>query len=185
MSSNQMIIYIATDSWGYSLYKALIQHLKEHHADLQLIDYGVYSKYYEAAHAVGLEVEKAAMKATTAPTVRGILICGSGQGMSVVANKFRHVYACRCISKEDAVGCRAVNDSNIITFGARITDEATAKAAVEAWLATQFTEGLAANLQGLVAQSMSSQGIAALDFNHTAERRLADASLPDNEENMA
>ncbi|KAL4539118.1 hypothetical protein Ndes2526B_g02619 [Nannochloris sp. 'desiccata'] len=173
------------DSWGYSLYKALLQHLKEQHADVQVIDFGVYSKYYEAAHAVGLEVEKAAIKAITAPVVRGILICGSGQGMCVIANKFRHVYACRCTSTEDAIGCRAVNDSNIITFGARTTDDVTAKTAVDAWLATKFTEGLAANLQEHVTESMSSQGIAGLDFSHTAERRLADASLPEEEENVS
>jgi len=183
VSSDKMIIYIAADSWGYSLYKALIQHLREEHADLQVIDFGLYSKYYEAAHAVGLEVEKAAIKAVAAPAVRGILICGSGQGMCVVANKFRHVYACRCISTEDAVGCRAVIDSNIITFGARTTDETTAKAAVDAFLATKVGEGLAANLRERVAESMSSQGIEALDFSHTAERRLPDASLLDQEEN--
>jgi ribose 5-phosphate isomerase B len=189
MSSDKLIIYIAADSWGFSLHKALLQHLKEQHAnDIEVIDYGVYSKYYEAAHAVGLEVEKAAIKAitagserTTASPVRGILICGSGQGMCVVANKFKHVYACLCTKPEEAEGCRSVNNSNVLTLGARGTDETTAKAIVEAWLATKFTQGLAANLVKLVNESMSNQGIDALDFSHTAERRLADAS-PDEEE---
>jgi ribose 5-phosphate isomerase B len=186
-----MIIYIAGDSWGYSLEKAIYNHLKER-PDIEVVDYGIYSKYWDAAHAVGLEVEKAAITemptanccsslinsgAGCASPVRGILVCGSGQGMCVVANKFRHVNACLCSSAEDAVGCRSVNNSNIITFGCRTTDEATAIAAVDAWLSTSFTQGLAPNLQELVNASIG--GIAALDFTHTAQRKLADA-LPED-----
>jgi ribose 5-phosphate isomerase B len=185
MSSDKLILYIAADSFGFSLYKALKRHLAAQHPDVEVIDYGVYSKYYEAAHSVGLEVEKAAIKAITAgnattdPLVRGILICGSGQGMTVVANKFKHVYACLCHDSQEAEGCRAVNNSNIITFGGRLTDEATAKTAVDTWLATKFTQGLAANLQELVTKSLSDQGILALDFSHTAERILPDVAPED------
>lgn len=186
MSSEKAIkIYIAADSWGFSLHKALLNHLREQHADdVEVINYGVYSKYYEAAHAVGLEVEKSAMATTTdagsSPKILGILTCGSGQGMAVVANKFKHVYACLCTSTEEAQGCRAVNNSNILTLGARVTDEATATTILDIWLATNFTQGLAANLQELVTTSMPE--ISALDFSHTAERRLADAVAPGDEE---
>ena len=177
-------IYLAADSWGFSLHRQLVEYLTEQHGPeskrpIDVVDVGVYTKYYDAAHAVGLEVERAAVlktAPTSSVTVRGILCCGSGQGMSVVANKFLHVYACLCTTPEQAQGCRAVNNANVLTFGARVTDFETARGSVEVWLATEMGEGLGSQLQELVAKSM--QEIPKLDYSANATRRRADAEPP-------
>jgi ribose 5-phosphate isomerase B len=49
----------------------------------------------------------------------GILICGTGMGMSIAANKFKGVYAARCTTTEDAEGCRTINNANVLCLGAK------------------------------------------------------------------
>lgn len=96
--------------------------------------------------------------------------------MAVVANKFPRVYACLVQTPEQAAGCRSVNNANVITFGARITDADTAIAALDAWLATELGDGLEAHLQEFVKASMGE--IQALNFSAGAKRELADAVPP-------
>ena len=72
---------------------------------------------------------------------RGILICGSGIGMSIVANKFPHVRAALCLDEDMARLSRLHNDSNILVLAARKTDAAQAKAIVDVWLTTPFEGG--------------------------------------------
>jgi ribose 5-phosphate isomerase B len=49
----------------------------------------------------------------------GILICGTGMGMSIAANKFKGIYAARCTTTEDAEGCRTINNANVLCLGAK------------------------------------------------------------------
>ena len=175
MPPPKLHLFIASDSWGFSLHEELINHLKAKHSeDVHVTDLGVYSKYYEAAHAAGLKVELAVLEGRK--DVRGILCCGSGQGMAVIANKFRHVYACLCTTTDQAKGCRVVNDSNVLTLGARVTDADTAKDIVDAWLTTSFAEDLSPHIQEFVESSMPE--IDALDFSSMAKMKLADAVPP-------
>ena len=72
---------------------------------------------------------------------RGILICGTGVGVSLAANKVRGA-RCACVSEAVSAGlCRAHNDCNLIAFGARIVGEKTAEAIVDAFLATKHEGG--------------------------------------------
>jgi ribose 5-phosphate isomerase B len=71
---------------------------------------------------------------------RGILICGSGIGMSIVANKFPGVRAALCRSVEDARRSRQHNDANILALG-EDTDPETARQMLKAWLETPFDSG--------------------------------------------
>lgn len=175
MPPPKLHIFIASDSWGFSLHEVLLKHLEAQHIeDVQVTDLGVYSKYYEAAHSVGLKVEQAAKDGRQ--DVRGILCCGSGQGMAVIANKFSRVYACLCLTPEQASGCRAVNNSNVLTMGARQTDAETAKHIVDTWLTTSFAEDLPPHVHKFVEASMPE--IQALDFSATAEMKLAEAVPP-------
>jgi len=53
------------------------------------------------------------------PDSVGVLICGTGMGMSIAANKFKNIYAARCISVEDAESCRTINNANVLCLGAK------------------------------------------------------------------
>ncbi|MBN2088534.1 ribose 5-phosphate isomerase B [candidate division KSB1 bacterium] len=72
---------------------------------------------------------------------RGILICGSGIGMSITANKFKGVRAALCTSEYMAEICRKHNDANILVLGGRTTSELMAQKYVKIWLETAFEGG--------------------------------------------
>jgi len=71
----------------------------------------------------------------------GILICGSGIGMSIVANKFRNVRAALCHDENAARLARRHNDANVLALGARIVDAPTALRIVDVFLQTAFEGG--------------------------------------------
>jgi ribose 5-phosphate isomerase B len=72
---------------------------------------------------------------------RGILVCGSGVGMSIVANRFPGVRAALCLDEETARMSRLHNDANILVFAGRRTDEEAAKSIARLWLNTKFEGG--------------------------------------------
>lgn len=72
---------------------------------------------------------------------RGILLCGTGIGMSMVANKFPHVRAALCNDLFSAIMSRRHNDANILVLGGRVIGEALALEIVNAWLTTPFDGG--------------------------------------------
>ena len=72
---------------------------------------------------------------------RGILLCGTGIGMSMVANKFSHVRAALCTEPFSAEMSRRHNDSNILVMGGRMTGETLALEIVRVWLETPFDGG--------------------------------------------
>jgi ribose 5-phosphate isomerase B len=72
---------------------------------------------------------------------RGILICGSGVGMAIVANRFPGVRAALCLDEETARLSRMHNDANILVLAGRKTDGAAAQGIVRVWLTTPFEGG--------------------------------------------
>jgi hypothetical protein len=72
-----MRVICACDPWGSSLHRRLVEHLRGKGAGVDVDDRGLFGKYYEAAHAVGGEVEAAA--AAGGGDTRGLLVCGPGQ----------------------------------------------------------------------------------------------------------
>ncbi len=72
---------------------------------------------------------------------RGILLCGSGIGMSMVANRFPGVRAALCNDLFSAVMCRKHNDANVLVLGGRVLGETLAIEIVKAWLETDFEGG--------------------------------------------
>ena len=73
--------------------------------------------------------------------LRGILVCGTGIGMAIAANKIKGIIAANCYDAETARLARSHNNSNILALGGRITDLETAKNIVKAWLETDFEGG--------------------------------------------
>lgn len=72
---------------------------------------------------------------------RGILLCGTGLGMSMVANRFDHVRAALCNDLFSAAMCRKHNDANILVLGGRVIGDVLAKEIVQTWLDTPFEGG--------------------------------------------
>lgn len=85
--------------------------------------------------------EKVAKKVSKGTVDRGILICGTGIGMSIVANKFPGVRAALCSEDFSAKMSRLHNDANILVLPGRIINEDTAKNIVKTWFSTDFEGG--------------------------------------------
>jgi glycine hydroxymethyltransferase len=84
---------------------------------------------------------KVAEAVSTGAVERGILVCGSGVGMSIVANKFPGVRAALCTDPQLARSSRAHNDANVLVLGERVLDPENGMAIVKAWLETPFDGG--------------------------------------------
>ena len=132
-----MRIVLGADPWGLELKEAVKAHLLKLGHDVS--DLGgtaaAPAKYYEVAVL-------AAKKLQANETDRAILICGTGMGMAIVANKFKGVYASVVESALTARLCKAINNANVLTLGGLIFTPFTAIQAVDAWLSTTHTQGL-------------------------------------------
>ena len=126
-------VSIASDHAGFAMKKKIMEYLESN--DFSLIDRGPDNSdsvdYPDFAKKVCNDlVEEDAD--------RGILICGSGQGMAMVANKYKGIRAALCVSEEMTELARALNDANILTLGARLVDESTAISCVDKFFSTPF-----------------------------------------------
>ena len=130
------MIAIACDHGGFKLKGAVMNFLKENGYEYkdfgtdseQSCDYADYAK--EVAFAV-----------TNGECDRGILICGTGIGMSIAANKVKGIRAAHCTDYFSAKYTRLHNDSNILCLGERITGEGLALELVKIFLETEFEGG--------------------------------------------
>ena len=131
-----MKIAIGCDHAGYELKQEIIKHLEEKGIEYkdfgcyseEAVDYPVYGKLVGHAVADG-ECEK------------GILICGTGIGISIVANKVKGIRCALCTNEFTAEMSRRHNDANMLAMGARVVEEAKALKMVEIWLNTECEEG--------------------------------------------
>jgi len=125
---------IASDHAGFELKQFLITNF----SDFQWKDEGCYSldsvDYPDFAHVVAGHIEKH-------PEEKGILICGSGNGMQMAANKHPNVRAALCWSKEIATLARSHNDANILVLPARFISKETAVEIVTVFFETAFEGG--------------------------------------------
>jgi ribose 5-phosphate isomerase B len=128
-------IFLGSDHAGFVLKSDLAAWLKS--LGLKVEDCGVHSgescDYPVAAHKV--------CHAVLADDGIGVLVCGSGIGMSIAANRHRGIRAALCTHEFHARGCRAHNNANIICLGERITAPALARELVELFLTTPFEGG--------------------------------------------
>jgi len=129
-------IAVASDHAGYDLKEELKQYLVSKGFDV--LDLGTHSKesvdYPDFAAAMGKAIEKN-------ETTRGILICGTGIGISIAANRNPAIRAALCQSGLAAKLARQHNDANVLALGARLIGIETALDCVEAFLATDFEGG--------------------------------------------
>jgi ribose 5-phosphate isomerase B len=131
-----MKISIGNDHAGPEYKKAIVEMLKAN--GYQVTNYGTDTEdsvdYPDFAHSVALDVENKIANF-------GIIICGSGNGIAMSANKHQGIRAALCWTKEIAVLARQHNDANIISIPARFTSIPQALEMVRAFLTTDFEGG--------------------------------------------
>ncbi len=124
-----MSIFIASDHAGFELK----EYLK---TQFNLLDLGTHS-----SESCDYPVFAKKLVARLKDDDKGILICGTGIGMSIAANRFKNIRAALCFNEEMAKLARQHNDANILVLGARIISPETAKTCVEKFLSTDFEGG--------------------------------------------
>ena len=133
-----MKVAIGADSYGLALKEAIKAHLasKPH---VIVDDLGVdrsesETPYYHTASKVATLVSNGCAD-------RGILVCGTGMGMCIIANKHSGVFAAVCENVFAAEKSRSINNSNVLTLGGFVTTPTIAKDIVDTWLNAEFTQG--------------------------------------------
>lgn len=131
-------ILIGSDKSGFELKEAIKEHLA--------------AKGYEVTDCGTTDVEEpkgyfivapiAAEKVSKGEFEKAILICGTGMGMAIVANKYQGVYAAVCENTYAAEKARAINDANVLTMGGWITGTIVGCEMADKFLETGFTENL-------------------------------------------
>lgn len=146
-------IWIGNDHGGYELKKKIIDFLEARGLPVEDVgsDSGEIARYPHYAVRVAKAVSDGEAK-------RGVLVCSTGIGMSIIANKFERVRAALCTSTYMGRLTRAHNDSNILCLGGKITGEFEALDILEAWLTTDYDGGRHDISLGLIAEAEESLG---------------------------
>lgn len=130
------VIPIGCDHAGFELKQSIIKYLQS--KGYEVIDKGCYSEesidYADYAHPVALYVEGN-------PGVKGILLCGSGNGINMTANKHQGIRSALCWTTEIAKLAREHNDANILTLPARFITEQEALDMIDVFFNTEFEGG--------------------------------------------
>jgi len=131
-----MKIIVASDHAGFEFKNHILRYLSE--KEIETLDLGTKNNnsvdYPDYA-------SKVAKLISAGEIDQGILICGTGIGMSIAANKFTGVRAALCHNLETAEASRRHNDANILVLGSRVLTETVALSIVKTWLDTQFDGG--------------------------------------------
>lgn len=132
-----MKVVIDCDDAAIDLKKVIVGHLEKKGVEVTDLDYlgshpGAY--YPKIGYNLALKIQDGSFQ-------RGILICGTGLGMAMIANKVRGVYAGVCHDVFSAERLRKSNDAQVLTMGARVIGPELAKTIVSAWLESEFQGG--------------------------------------------
>ncbi len=133
-----MKLAIGSDKSGFvakEAIKAFLESANIDYVDLGTTDLEAVKPYYEVASIVAPKVQSGEFD-------KAILICGTGAGMSVVANKYKGVSAVACESVYSAKMCRAINNAQIMTFGGWLVGPEMAVEMAKAFLNTDFLQDL-------------------------------------------
>ncbi|MFW5894824.1 MAG: ribose 5-phosphate isomerase B [Bacillota bacterium] len=129
-----MKVAIGSDHAGFELKEKLLKHLQENGVDVK--DYGTYSEESMDYNDVALQVSH---DVRDGKIDRGILMCGTGIGMSIQANKVESIRAAHVHDVFSARDTRRHNDSNVLTMGGRVLGVELAQMIVDTWLGTEFS----------------------------------------------
>lgn len=130
-------IYIGADSAGYELKEILKKHIED--LGYFVTDFGTDST--ESCHYPIFARKVCDAVSKELDTSFGILVCGTGIGMSMCANKYRGIRAAVCGDTFSAKMTRCHNDANVICIGARVTGQGLAADIIDAFLESEFEGG--------------------------------------------
>lgn len=129
-----MKISIGADHRGFALKQKVIEHFREH----QFVDAGTFT---DERTDYPLYAKKVCADLLAGRAEAGILICASGVGMSIAANRHKKIYAALCWNREVAVAAKAHDGANVLVLPADFVSVDEALAMVKAWLETPFNGG--------------------------------------------
>lgn len=132
-----MKLAIGCDHGGWELKEEILKFLNKI-ANIEVVDYGTHGKDSVDYPDYGRKISEAVSRGTAD---RGVLICGTGIGMSIVANRFPKVRAALCHDHFTARMSRLHNDANILVMGERVIGKGVACEMVKTWLETEFEGG--------------------------------------------
>ena len=130
------MIALASDHAGFKLKEKIKKYLVDNNYDI--LDLGTNS---ESPVDYPIYAHKAALTVAQGQCEKGIVCCGSGNGVSIVANKVRGIRCALIHNEFTAEMCKRHNNANMIAMGARVVDHDEALKLVEIWLNAQFEEG--------------------------------------------
>src|SRR5258708_26894066 len=136
MANANEVIWIGCDHGGYDLKEHVLKFLESR--SLAFHDVGCHSTGIVRYPYFAAQVAEAILRGETS---RGILICSTGIGMSIIANRYRGVRASLCTSTYMGKMTRAHNDSNVLCLGGKITGVLEALDILDTWLATPIGGG--------------------------------------------
>lgn len=131
-------LYLASDHAGYALKEQLKPYLVTQFPEIAIHDLGTTSEESVDYPDFG---KQAAQAVSDTLQAGGIIVCGSGIGISIAANRISGARAALCVTPEMAALSREHNDANILALGARLISEDTAYACIKAFLTTEFAAG--------------------------------------------
>ncbi|WDD91263.1 ribose 5-phosphate isomerase B [Burkholderia sp. FERM BP-3421] len=134
-----MKVAIGCDEAAYTLKESLKAHLRARHPEVELVDFGTHSADESVLYPdIAIEV---AQRVAAGEFARAILLCGTGIGVAISANKVPGIRAAQCHDTYSAERARRSNDAQIITMGARVIGVELANSIVDAWLKAEFDGG--------------------------------------------
>jgi ribose 5-phosphate isomerase B len=155
-------IIVGADRLAIQLKDAIVEHLKAKYG-YEVVDVGMKQgddvmPYFEVAPRVCEPIQRGEFD-------KGIVLCGSGAGVSIVSNKHKGIYAVLCQSAFEARNCRIVNNANVLALGGNLTTPALGIDIVDAFITTDFMEGLPADRQEFMSNAYKNvQGIENRNF---------------------
>lgn len=129
-------IFISSDHAGYDLKELILQEFSK--LNISIVDLGCDSAEKSVDYP---DFAKKLSKEIKAESDFGILVCGSGIGISIAANRFKHIRAALCHNAKSAKLSRQHNNANVICLGSRLTPEKTALNCIKTFLNTEFEDG--------------------------------------------
>ena len=127
MTEAKPLIVAGADGFGEDLKNVLVEHCRAQGYEVDDLGTGAY---YDKAGEVARRVQTDGAK--------GLLFCGTGMGVGIVANRFSGIQAATCENVAAARCARAINDSNVLCLGGKVTTPADARAICDAWLCVEI-----------------------------------------------
>ena len=145
------MIALGSDQGGFGLKQEVIKHFQE-----KGLEYKDYGSYDEKSCDYPVYAKKVANAIVSGECDKGILICGTGIGISIAANKIKGIRAALCHDTFSAQATREHNDANILAMGARVIGPGHALKVVDTFLETEFSnEGRHVRRVGMIEDDLT------------------------------